>query len=458
MTKLIFATVCNSRGTDILPMLRRSWAGSPCPAFFAAALCLATVTIAHAASTQTSQRITLKEAEGIALANHPQIKAAQEDALAAGAVVAEARSSYYPQVLGSMTGAGALDKSRIAAGGINNPIIFNRYADGIMAGQLITDFGRTSNLVASTKLHAQAKTEDVTTTRAQVLVQVDRAYFGLLRADSIRKVSEETVNARQLVVDQVSALAKSKLKSDLDLSFAKVNLAEAQLALVQAQNDLKAANASLSAAMGYADQHTFELYDEPLPSSTLPEIDQAVTQAMHDRPELASSRFQRDSAERFATAEKDLWHPSISVLAGAGYIPLHDSNLTDRWGAVGMNANFPIFNGGLFSARRAEATYTFHADQEKVRALEDEIALDVRTAWLNADTAFRRLSLTQQLLQQASLALDLAQARYNLGLGSIVELSQAQLNKTQAEIEQAGAKYEYQIQRKIFAYQVGALH
>jgi outer membrane protein len=89
--------------------------------------------------------------------------------------------------------------------------------------------------------------------------------------------------------------------------------------------------------------------------------------------------------------------------------------------------------------------------------MEDRVARDVRLAWLNADTAFRRLALTQQLLDEASLALDLAQSRYNLGLGSIVEVTQAQLNKTQAEIEQASARYEYQNQRAVLSYQMGTL-
>jgi outer membrane protein len=172
---------------------------------------------------------------------------------------------------------------------------------------------------------------------------------------------------------------------------------------------------------------------------------------------MAALRLQRDSAERFAKAEGDLWFPTVSAVGSAGIIPWHDSNLSDRFAAVGVNINFPIFNGRLFSARRAEADFKFKAEDQSLRNLEDQISRDVRIAWLNADTANQRLGLTQQLLDQASLAFDLAQARYNLGLGSIVELSQAQLDKTQAEIEQASAKYEYLTERAALAYQIGSL-
>ncbi len=407
---------------------------------------------------QSPQSITLKEAQDIALSRQPQLRAAQLTAQASQQVVTEARSAYFPFASGNMTGAGALDKSRFAAGGLNNPIIYDREADGFTAGQLITDFGRTANLVASARLQAQASNENVNTTRADVLLRVDRAYFGLLRSMAILKVAQETVSERQLVVDQVTALAKSKLKSDLDVSFASVNLAEAKITLLQAQNDVKSSNAEMSAALGYSDEHTFVPADESLPPEALPELTQAVAEALRNRPELASLRFRRDSDERFAKAERDLWFPSISMLGGAGLIPAHDNNLLGRFAAVGLNINIPVFNGHLFAARRAEAMLKFHAAEQNVQGLENEIARDVRFAWLNTDTAFQRLGLTKQLLDQASFALDLAQATYKLGLGSIVELSQAELNKTQAEIEQSSAKYEYQIQRTVLSYQLGALH
>ena len=94
-----------------------------------------------------------------------------------------------------------------------------------------------------------------------------------------------------------------------------------------------------------------------------------MAEALHDRPELASLRLSRDSAERFAKAERDLWFPTISAVGGAGIIPLHDSNLLNRFAAGGLNINIPIFNGHLFSARRAEAMLRFHADEQNVGPL-----------------------------------------------------------------------------------------
>ncbi|MGC1130996.1 MAG: TolC family protein, partial [Candidatus Acidiferrales bacterium] len=164
---------------------------------------------------QTSQNLTLQDAEHIAIQNHPQIQAAIHLASAAKSQVTEARSAYYPTVDGSLTGADAQSNSRIAAGGLNNPIIYDRYANGVEVSQLLTDFGRTHELVKSSDLHAQAQQENVETSRAGVLLQVDQAYYGVLKAQSVLTVAEQAVKQRQLVSDQITELQKNKLRSGL---------------------------------------------------------------------------------------------------------------------------------------------------------------------------------------------------------------------------------------------------
>jgi outer membrane protein len=405
---------------------------------------------------QTAAMLSLQEAEETALKNHPQIQAAQFGSQAAREVVRETRSAYFPTAFGSITGAEAENGSRIAAGGLNNPVIFDRFASGISFGQLVTDFGRTRALVESSSLNARARDEGVLTERAGVLLDVDRAYFGVLRAQAVQRVAEQTVNERQTVVDQVSALAASGLKSGLDLSFARVNLSTAQLLSVQAQNDSDRAFAALATALGLARPVPYAVSDQPLPGAPPPEVGPMVDRAMQDRPDLAEARFSEESALRLADAERDLVLPSVSAVGAVGLTPYHQVGINDRYAAVGVNVNVPIMNGNLFAARHAEALYRAQATTQRVRDLQNQIARDVTIAWLNARTAFQRLDLTNQLLDQASQALDLAQSRYNLGLSSIVELSQAQLNKTNAELEQASAKYEYQVEAAALSFQIGA--
>ena len=403
----------------------------------------------------TPQPLTLQQAENIAIQNHPRIQSSQALAAAAKQQVREIQSNYYPTVYGSLTGVEAESGSRVAAGALNNPIIYDRYANGVTVNQLVSDFGRTHELVKSFQLQAQAQQENVVTSRASVILAVDQAYFAVLKAQSVLQVAQETVKARQVVVDQITALASNQLKSDLDVSFASVDLSQAQLLLIQAQNDLQVSFADLSTALGYSDERTFTLADEPLPAAAPLDLAQSITQALQNRPEIISQRLNLSSANSFATAERDLYFPTVSGTGVAGVTPFRQDPLTERYAAAGFNVNIPIFNGRLFGARESEAKYRAQAEQQNLRDLQDNVVRDVRTAWLNANSAFDRLSVTAQLLAQATQALNLAQARYNLGLSSIVELTQGQLNLTQAQIANVSATYDYQTQLSILNFTMG---
>jgi outer membrane protein len=119
--------------------------------------------------------------------------------------------------------------------------------------------------------------------------------------------------------------------------------------------------------------------------------------------------------------------------------------------------NIPIFNGFLYSAQAKEATLRANAASEQSRDLRDQIVRDVRTAWLAAHTAYQRVSVTDELLKQANLALSLAQTRYKLGLSSIVELSQAQYQQTDAAVGNTNARYQYRLAVATLNYQTGTM-
>jgi len=416
--------------------------------------------IAGIASAQNALSLTLAEAERLAMANHPQLRAAQFNAAAAAQIPLELRANFEPTLSGALTGVGADSGSRLAAGALNNPVVYNHIGTGLLLSQLVTDFGRTSSLVDSARLRAQAQDQVTQATRAQILLAVNRAYFGALRAEAVLRVAQQTVTARQLAADQIAALARSNLKSTLDVSFANVYLADARLLLAGAQSDVQAGYAELATTLGLPAQYGqggFSLAPEPLPEALPDTVNSMLEEALRQRPELASLRLEQNAAQRFAQAEKDLLLPAISVAAAAGFAPTADPQVPGRYGAVGVNVSIPILNGHLYRARGTEAALRAQAAAQNVNDLANRVARDVRIAYLNASTAFERLTLTAQLLEQGKLALDFAQRRYDLGLGSIVELSQAQLNLTGAEIANSTAQYDYQDRRANLSYQTGAL-
>jgi outer membrane protein len=418
---------------------------------------LSLVVSSSSSLAQTPSRLSLKDAEQRALAGHPDVAAAQAAAQAAQQTVREARSAYWPAIFGNVTGAAAPDGTRITAGVLNNPSVFDRLATGVIATQLVTDFGRTGDLVQTQKLRAGAQEQGATLVRAEVLLDVDRAYFNVLRAQAVQRVAMETVDARQLVVDQTTALASSGLKSGLDLSFARVNLSQAQLLLVQAQGDVQSAFAALNTAMGAPQTSTYELVDEPLAPPSTDDAAAMIAQALRDRPDVAAGRLSAQAASKFADAERALFLPVVSAIGTAGVTPYRDSALNEHYSAAGFNVSVPVFNGGFYSARRSEAAYRAQAADASLRDLENRVARDVTLAWVQSRTAYQRVDLTNQLVAQAADALDLAQQRYTMGLSSIVELTQAQLNKTQADIDQASARYAYLALSSALRFQIGAL-
>lgn len=283
-------------------------------------------------------------------------------------------------------------------------------------------------------------------------------HYNALQSQAVLRVAQQTVDSRQVVSDQVSALAKSKLKSELDLSFASVNLSQAMLLKLDAENNAQAALASLSAVLGYPSLQTITLVEETEPISA-PDgnPDNLIAEAFSRRPELLALGFESESEQKLRNAERDRNLPTISALGAIGDTPIRDGRLSSWYGAVGVNVQVPIFNGFLFTARTHEADLRAQASEQRVLDLRNRISRDVRSAWLDARTAYQRLSVSTQLLDQANRALDLSQTRYRLGLGSIVELSQAQLQQTQAQIGNAQAGYQYRLAQSVLRYQTGSL-
>ena len=410
-------------------------------------------------TNQPTESLTLSQAQALALKLHPQVAAADYRALAAEEVVRETRAGYFPSANLYGTAAGAdQNGERITAGGLNSPAIFNKAAVGLSVNQLLTDFGRTANLTASSKYAARAENQKAAATREQVLLDVDRGYLGALQAQAVLRVAQQTLTTRQYLLEQVSTLASNRLRSQLDVSFAQVALQEGRLLVQRSQNDADAAMATLSAALGYREYHTFQLAeDSPAIAASTNDISGLVETALQDRPELLSLRSERDSALRYARAQRDSRLPTLSLVGAAGEAPVRSDGLNENYAVGGAQVSVPLFEGGLYTARQHEAERRADAAAETLRSLEDIVVRDVRIAWLNLNSAQQQLRTTAQLVQHANEAFDLATARYKVGSSSIVELSQAQLELTSAQIADTSAHYDLLIQQANLNYQIGQM-
>lgn len=410
-------------------------------------------------ATPAAPRLTRAEAEHLAIKNNPRVSVGRLLALAQHQVVREARAAELPTATGSITAVDAEDGSRLSAG----PLTASRLVQHAGAGggftQLITDFGRTRNLVASSKLQEEAQKANALATTEDIVLAADQAFYNALQAQALLKVAEEDVNSRQATQTQIDQLTKNKLKSTLDLSFANVDVSQAKLLLLDAQNNADATMSALDAVLGLDRQVTYTLIDETTPLQPPPtDADQLIQLGLKQRPDLQALSFSQQSAVKFSHAQRDQMFPSISAAGTAGSVPVRSAQYytNNWWGAVGVTMTVPIFNGFLYSAQAKEAAIRAEAAGEQSRDLRDQIVRDIRTSWLAANAAYQRVSVTDELLKQADLALTLAETRYRLGLSSIVELTQAQFQQTDAAIGNTNAQYQYRLSLATLNYQVGA--
>jgi outer membrane protein len=391
--------------------------------------------------------LTRQDAEQAAIKHNPNISVAALLARAQAEHVRVTRSALFPDFSGDVTGVDAEEASRISTGSLTASRLLYHAGAGVRLDQLITDFGRTRNLIASSSFQAKAADQRSQATRDDIVLATDTAFYRALRAQATLMVAESTVRTRKDVADQVSAMTASKLKSTLDQSFAEVNLSQAQLFNLDAQNEYDAAIASLNDLLGSTSDIHYQLVDDPAaPQPIAPTVNAVIALALQQRPDLIALADAHEADIRFAKAQRDQLLPTISGLGVVGVTPVASQQyfVTNWYGAAGVNISVPIFNGFKFHSEATEANLRANASDEQHRALVDQIVRDVRTAWLTSQSAQQRMAVSAQLLKQANTALDLATTRYQLGLSSIVELSQAQLQQTQAQIDNANARFEYE--------------
>src|SRR6202453_3581572 len=284
--------------------------------------------------------LTRKQAEQAALKDNPRVSVSQLLAFAQHQVVREARSAELPTANGAITAAKALEASRISAGSLTASRLFTHAGAGSNFTQLITDFGKTHNLVLTQKLEEQAANASSLATKEEIVLAADQAFYDALTAQAVLQVAKQTVNARQATQTQVNQLTQNNLKSTLDLSFANVNLSQSQLLQLDAENNAEATMATLDEVVGLDHEVAYQLEDDATQKSAPPpDFTPLIQTALAQRPDLQSLSYGQQSAQKYARAQWDQLLPSINALGTVGTIPIRvDQYYTSNWwGAIGVN-------------------------------------------------------------------------------------------------------------------------
>jgi outer membrane protein len=409
--------------------------------------------------TPVRPALSLADAQRLALANIPDLRAAQFDFAAANEGIKIARAQYQPQASGEFVQAFAGPGTRLSAYNVlSDPTIIQRTALGVGISQYITDFGRTTSLVRAAEADLQAQAARETQTRDLALLDVTQSYFEVLRAGSLLSVAQQTVGARQTLLRQISALQRAGLRSMLDVSIGQRDLAAAKQELLAAQARQRDSYSNLSAALGFNEEHLYRLRDiATLPAT--PTLTPLIDAALRNSPELAATQAQGAAAALRAVAVAREAYPTLNAYGFFGVTPIRATNqaIDQSYSAAGIALNVPIFNGGGLSAERRQAEDAANSLTQAFAAQRDRLLRDVRVAYDTVSTARGNIGLSEQVLRTAREALRFTQARYQIGLGSITDLSQAQIAEDQAAIARSNATYDYIVQAASLEYVTGLM-
>src|ERR1700735_4569450 len=309
--------------------------------------CLGLLTSHAQPAMPQSSTLSLSDAEARTLKNQPRLAAEALRAQALGKRVQQTRSAYFPQLTANLTAVQANGDSEVAAGAVTTSRISTRVAGGVTLTQLVTDFGRTRDLVRNARLTAQSASQSTEDVRQQILRDVDQAYFATEAAESVRGTAQAVLAFRQTSLRQLTALSQSQLRSTLDVQFAQVLVSEARIAVVHADSAVQEARAQLAATMGEDTVPDYTLVEQPQPPLLEDDVQVYIREAITTRPDLKALQLQAQAAQQFAKSESKLNYPDVNLLGTAGEVPERDHTLEQNYGAAGINIPVPVFNGGL---------------------------------------------------------------------------------------------------------------
>jgi outer membrane protein len=410
-----------------------------------------------------------QEAIRIGLAQHPRVQIAQHAVLASRAVTKQTESANYPRITGVEASSGG--NTRVLAnlgisGSLPKPTNYLT-TPGIRADLLITDFGHTAHRILANEALTASAEKQVLTEKALVILNVEQAYLNCLKQQRLVEIARAVLKERERIRDLIESFYGHKLRSKLDLDFASVEVNRAELALIRAENGLKVAFAALNNAMGLQDQDEYALEESALSITPSEPLDPLFEEALALRPELLGSKDRVRAAEEALKAAKALNYGNITAIGLAGYTywsrveivsakgnPNNPGAQLGWYGAGGTSA-FPLFTGGRIEGQVDEAGARKGESEAHTRVVANDIVLQVAQAYLSRLTAEQQIAVAKEKVAHAREALTLSEARYKVGLGSILEVTTATADLLGAQVGLAEAEYEYVASDAALAYATG---
>jgi len=404
--------------------------------------------------------LTLDQARGIALKLHPSLVANKEIVVANKTVVEQALAAYYPQLnfnnsyTALTTNFSTSTVSSAVGGAIGLPTagpdryrwtFVNIASTGLVATQTIYDFGRTSNAVKINRENVLSSEEDVAITRLNLILNVDQAYYAVLQAKRLISVAEDTVKQTKEHLDQAQGFYQAGTKPKIDVTKAEVDFATAQLALIQTKNNYWVAHITLNNAMGLRQDLQYEIEDTLAFKPRQITLAEILNTSYEKRPELIQFKARMRGQDAAINLAKATYYP---VLSGNASYLLRSTGVDDPfyWDMfLGASLNFPLFSGFSTPAQIAQAKANLRSLQAQEENTKLNIRLEGEQAYLGLRVADEQIKVTEKAVDHAQENWDLATGRYKVGVGSPLEITDAEVSLANARANHIQALYNYKI-------------
>jgi len=399
------------------------------------------------AETQATAPLTLEECINIALGGHPKVLAAEQDRLAGLYVTRQAMSSYWPQV--TVQGTRSYIKSerliRFGSLTVNTTAKYVPNNIDIDVNWLLFDFGRRYYNVRSLSKVEDRLMHDMDAAQQTVAFDVMDAYFGVLKAESLIDVAKATKEAADQHLQRAESFYDAGSKPRFDVTQAEVEVNDAKLGLIQANDALKLANADLNTKLGRDPLAPISIEPLTAPVELDRKLSEYIDEAYVNRPEIASLKSSAESAEMSVNAAIADFLPSISASATQNWYREDDMNQFLQNQNVTIALQVPLFEGFNSLSKYEESKARVLAAGYRVDDLKRDIALEVSKAYLDVEDAKARVDTLGSSVKKAKENLDIAEGRYEAGVGAIIEVTDARVSLTQAETNLTQAEYDYHI-------------
>jgi outer membrane protein TolC len=379
----------------------------------------------------------------ISLMRQPNILAAAGTVDVNRSRVGQAQANYYPEInlTSGYSKVATVGSGRTGVSASSDP--FDQYTARAALNQNIYDFGKTSTQVKIQNLNLDSSRSDLENASEQTVFNVKQAYYGVLAAIRNVAVAAESVKQFQLHLEQAKGFFEAGTKPKFDVTKAQVDLGNAKLNLITAENSLKISRVVLNNAMGVPDAPEYEIEDNLNFLKYEITFDKALETAYANRPDLKSIVSTRQAAESSIDLAVKDYYPTVSGIAAYNWAG-EKFPLEHGW-EVDVILSFPLFNGFLTKYQVEESKANLNVIRANEETLRQGVLLDIQQAYLNLQQAEEKIGTAELNVKQAEENLEIASGRYAAGVGNPIELTDAEVSLINAKTAYNQALYDHKV-------------